>query len=185
MNQSPFFFCLILFIFPMPLTKGLELLTPLVFSLANLMTSSPCIERFVLDKLIWKSISPSKVKAFVWTTVLNWINTNDMLQKYKPLIVLSPSMYIMCGLNSKSGAHIFLHCLMWDLFGAGIFSIFEESRFCPIGLYQFLLTKFRGFGQCKEAKIRWQPSIFIVLWYIWLDKNSRVFNDSLSTLDFI
>ena len=31
----------------------------------------------------------------------------------------------------------------------------------------------------------WQFSVFVVLWYIWLEGNSRVFNDSFSTIDFL
>ena len=71
------------------------------------LTSSPNIDRFLLDKPIWKSKSPSKVKAFVWTAVLNRINTNDMLQKRRPLMALSPNMCIMCGLDFESRAHLF------------------------------------------------------------------------------
>ena len=86
----------------------------------NFFTSSPNRERFLLDKPIWKSKAPSKFKAFVWTTFLNRINTDDMLEKRKPLTTLSLNMCIMCGLDSKLGAHLFLHCpiarSLWNRF---------------------------------------------------------------------
>ena len=151
----------------------------------HFLTSSANIERFLLDKFIWKSKSPSKVKAFVWTAVLNRINTNDMLQKRRPLMALSPNMCIMCGLDSESGAHLFLHCPSARSIWNRLFGFFGESWVCPMDLQQFLLIKFRGFGSRKEAKILWQSSVFAVLWCIWLERNARVFNDSFSTIDFV
>ena len=94
-------------------------------------------------------------------------------------------MCIMWGLDSESRAHLFLHCPMARSLWIRLFGIFGESWVCPKDIHQFLLTKFRGFGSRKEAKILWQTSIFAMLWCIWLERNSRVFNDSFSSIDFI
>ena len=108
-----------------------------------------------------------------------------MLQKCRPLIALSPNICIMWGLNSESSPHLFLHCPMARSLWIRISGIFGELWVCPMDLHQFLLAKLRGFGSCKEAKILWQSSIFAMLWWIWLERNSWVFNDSFFTLDFV
>ena len=116
------------------------------------------MERFLLHKLNWKFKSPAKVKAFVWTTVFNRINTNDMLQKHRPIISLSQNMRIMCGLDSKSRAHLFLHCPI-EIFGTSFF-----LNLCgPMNLHQFLLTEFRGFGSRKKAKSYNSPWFLLFL----------------------
>ena len=43
------------------------------------MTSFPNMERFLLDKSIWKCKAPWTFKAFVWTIILNRINKNEIL----------------------------------------------------------------------------------------------------------
>ena len=63
--------------------------------------------------------------------------------------------------------------------------IYGELWIFLVDLYQFLLTKFRGFGSCKKEKILWQSSVFAVLWCILLERNARIFNDFFSTIDFI
>ena len=52
-------------------------------------------------------------------------------------------------------------------------------------LHHFLLTKFRGFGSSKGAKILWQSSFYAMLWCIWLERNAKICHDSFSTVDFI
>ena len=154
-------------------------------SYCQFLTSSPNKERFLLDKLIWKSKSPSKVKAFIWIVVFNQINTNDTLQKRRPLITLSPNICIMRGLDSKSGALHFSYCPTVRSIWIRLLGISGELWVCPMDLRKFLHTKFRGFGSRKEAKILWQSSIFAVLWCIWLERIARIFNDSFSTIDFV
>ena len=145
------------------------------------LISSPNRERFLLDKFIWKSKAPSKVRTFV----LNSINTNNVVQKRRPLTALSPNMCIMCGLDFESGAHLFVHCPMARSTKNKLFGIFRESGVCPMDLHHFLLTKLRGFGSCKDAKILQQSLVYVLLWYIWLDKHARIFNDSLLTINLI
>lgn len=149
------------------------------------LTHSPNRVYFLLDKLIWKSKTPVKVKSFVWTAVLNKINTNDMLQKRRPLTALSPNWCIMCRSTSESGDHLFLHCSTATLIWNKLFGIFGESWACPLSLNQFLAMNFRGFGCRKEARTLWLCLVFAILWCLWLERNARIFQDSFATLDCI
>lgn len=93
----------------------------------------------------------------------------------------------MCGSDLESRFFFFLHCLVASSLWNMLFGIFgEESLGFPLGLYQFILIKFRGFGSRKGVKIMWKCYIYAVLLYIrWLERFARILNDSLSTLDFI
>lgn len=63
---------------------------------------NPCLLAILLDTFIWKAKIPFKVKAFVWTVVLQRMNANDLLQRCRPNKVLSPNvcalsfLVIMC-----------------------------------------------------------------------------------------
>ena len=47
---------------------------------------------------------------------------------------------------------------------------------CPKALDQFLLTSFVGFGRKKKAKSLWQCAVYAIVWCIWLERNSCIFN---------
>ena len=55
-------------------------------------------------------ISP-KGKSFVWTTIFNRINTNDVLQKHRPLNNSYPNMCAMCSSSLETMTTIF--ALFW------------------------------------------------------------------------
>ena len=56
---------------------------------------------FVPSNLIWKAKVPSKVKMMV-RAVAQWkINTNDVIQKRRPSMVLSPDWCVLCKNASK------------------------------------------------------------------------------------
>ena len=48
-------------------------------SFFQFLTHSSNTTSFHLDKPIWKSKAPSKIKSFIWIDVLNKVNTNDIL----------------------------------------------------------------------------------------------------------
>ena len=93
------------------------------------LTHSLNTTSFHLDKPIWKSKVPSKVKSFIWTVVLNRINTNDILQVRRPHKAISPYVFVMCGANSESVSHLFLHCPVADFLCN--FGTVGECWVCP------------------------------------------------------
>ena len=60
------------------------------------------------------------------------------------------------------------------------FGIFGDCWVCLATLDQFLVISFAGFGKRKEAKSLWQCAIYATVWCIWLEHNSRTFNDRFS-----
>lgn len=117
------------FIFLLIQIRGCGLLTLMGLlsckSYFHFITSAPNNVYFLLDKPIQKSIAPSKVKSFVWTVVLNMINSNDFLQIWRPLTALSPCL--MCRSSSQTNSHLFLHCSTTSFLWNNPFGVFGEQ----------------------------------------------------------
>lgn len=56
------------------------------------LTHSPISFQFPLSKVLWNPKVPSKVKAFVWSRVLEKSNSNNVLQIRRPSKALSPAV---------------------------------------------------------------------------------------------
>ena len=78
------------------------------FFLALSNFSNPIL--FLLDKFLWSSKAPSKVKAFAWLAVHGKVNTNNKLQLRRPYKSLCPQWCMLCKGNGESIDHLFLHC---------------------------------------------------------------------------
>ena len=102
--------------------------------LFHLLTHFPNDQKFALDKLIWKF----KVKSFLWTVVLDRINTNDLLQIWRP----KSNIYVMCMDNLESVAHLFLLCPIANSLWNRLFSISGEQWVCLNSPEGFLTIRF-------------------------------------------
>ena len=90
---------------------------------------------------------------------------------------LFPLIFELCVVLVQNRLHtFFLHCCMADFLWNALFGIFGECWVCPRALYQFLLTSFVGFERRKEAKSLCQCAIYAIVWCIWLEHNSCIFN---------
>ena len=131
----------------------------------------------ILSNFFWKIKAPSKVKAFVWTAVLNRINTNDLLQIRRPNKALSPNVCVMCFQSAETNSHLFLHCevarFVWDK----LFGIFGEYWVCPADLGAFFANRCVGFGRRKDQKALWYCAVLAILWCLWLERNDRIFKN--------
>ena len=67
-----------------------------------------------------------------------------------------------------------LHCFMIDLYG--ILCLVSLVS-CPRTLDEYLFTSIGGFGKMKEAKSLWRCAVYAIVWCIWLECNSLIFND--------
>ena len=103
--------------------------------------------------------------------MLDRINTNGMLQVRRPHKAISLDACVMCGVNSKSVSHLFLHCPVADFLWSTLFGIFGECWVCFATVDQLLLTSFVGFGK-KEAKSLWHvlymPLFLVFGWNVIL-----------------
>ena len=95
--------------------------------------------------------------------------------RFKGHIGLSPLICVLCVVWVWT-----LHCSVAESLWSTLFDIFGECWVCHRTLDQLLLTNFAGFGKRKEAKSLWLCTIYATIWLIWLELNSRIFNDRIS-----
>lgn len=109
----------------------------------------------LLDKHIWKSKAPQRSNLLSGLMLLTGltVNTNDVLQKQRPLTALSPNMYVMCCSSQKNGSHLFLHHSAANSLWNRLVGIFGENQVCPKNLRRFILIKLRGFGFLKMLEL--------------------------------
>lgn len=62
---------------------------------------------FLCLSFFCKAKAPFKVKAYVWTMVVNTINTNDVRHIWRPNKTLSLDIRVMCYKSSETNNHIF------------------------------------------------------------------------------
>ena len=150
---------------------------------------SRSIENFLLDKSIWKSKAPLKVESFVWTTVFpNRINTNDMLQKHKPLIALSPNTCVICCYSSELVSHLFFSIVLLGIIFGASFEIFWENwvSLTSYDLFLFFI-KLNSEALGFINKLRFYRNVhffFAILWCLWLERNTKIFK-GISSFDNI
>ena len=93
------------------------------------LTNSLNTTSFHFNKPICKSKAPSKVKPFIWTVVLNRINTNNILQVQRPPKAISPNVCVMCG-RIQNQYHICFCIVLWLTFD-GILCLVSLVRLQP------------------------------------------------------
>lgn len=61
---------------------------------------------FPLSSFVGEAKVPFKIRALVWTLVLNKININDVLQSHRACIRISPYWCLMCKASSEYHDHV-------------------------------------------------------------------------------
>ena len=75
------------------------------------LTHSLNTTSFLIDKPIWKSKAPSIVKSFIWTTMLNRINTNDIWQVRRLYKAVFPDVLHIVQIQNQ--LHICFCTVLW------------------------------------------------------------------------
>ncbi|CAI0540589.1 unnamed protein product, partial [Linum tenue] len=124
-------------------------------------------------KLVWIPVVPSKICCFMWMVYHENISTLDNLKRRGMIL---PNWCILCKCHEESISHIFFLCpfavTIWESFRKG----FDLHGPYPPSTRDFLIA-WRGlwcvqrFSEC----IKLLPHA--VLWFIWLERNNRIFRD--------
>jgi len=102
-------------------------------------------------------------------------NTNEMIQRRRPSLFLSPQWCIMYKRKYETTDHLFLHCPMaWWLWHR-LFSIGGESWVFPDCVSRMFLINFWGLGRRKKVGVIWRCAFLAVFWVLWIERNSRFF----------
>ncbi|KAL5569671.1 hypothetical protein UlMin_026246, partial [Ulmus minor] len=136
-------------------------------------------------RFIWKSSVPHRIKVFAWLVFHGKLNTCDRVQRKNPQMILFPNRCVMCKKEAETADHLLLHCMtaryLWlkVLGEAGLYWV------APTSVKGLMLDRTLGFGRNKMAQTLWNCMVFSLLWNIWMERNSRIFEDKESVLEDI
>jgi hypothetical protein len=122
---------------------------------------------------IWRVKAPKWVTFFVWTTALGKILTHDNLRRRVIVVV---EWRVMCKKHGESVNHLLLHCdvarVVWSYF----YSLFGVEWVMPSSVLD-LLSGWDTLLSRGSANRIWKQVPLCVLWGLWRERNSRLFED--------
>lgn len=128
---------------------------------------------------IWKVAAPSKVRAFVWKSLLDRIPTRINLEKRNCLPPGVGSNCVRCVAVAESSSHLFLHCdLAWNIW-LSLMSWLDLHFVMPPNL--FIHRECWSGGSlkkkvCNGLRMIWEA----VIWVIWKARNECIFNNVIA-----
>jgi hypothetical protein len=139
--------------------------------------SQPATSQFPW-RLVWKAKVPSRVAFFIWTASLGKILTTDNLRKRRVIILDWCCLYKADG---ESVNHLLLHYPvardLWNL----VCCLFGVSWVMPRGVVDLLLCWNGSLGNREASKI-WKMIPHCIMWCLWGERNSRIFNGEESSI---
>ncbi|CAN1821012.1 Putative ribonuclease H protein At1g65750, partial [Linum perenne] len=128
------------------------------------------------QEVIWKKGVPTKIQAFCWMVRHSKIASLDNLQRRGFQLA---NRCVLCSANLESIDHLFLRyeftMRVWNRISSAL------SIFGPRGENVnsvFVEWKFMNCSQILNGGSRFVLHAF--LWFIWLERNNRIFNDKSS-----
>ncbi|XP_062093360.1 uncharacterized protein LOC133799353 [Humulus lupulus] len=129
---------------------------------------------------LWKSGVPYKIKVFGWLLFLDKLSVHENLQRRRPFHSLSPNRCANCNNNSESVGHLFLRCSFASIVWNKVLQEFGVGWCMPSSCAQLFLSHLEG---GKRVTRLWQCTVLATFWAIWLERNSRTFDDSSFSVD--
>ncbi|CAL1392585.1 unnamed protein product [Linum trigynum] len=124
-------------------------------------------------KLVWNPCVPSKICCFLWMVSHEKIATVDNLRKRGMIL---PNWCSLCKQHEESISHLFFSCpfaiAIWDNFKKA-FDL--HGPYLPF-IRQFLIA-WRGLWCDPRFRDCIKLLPHAVCWYIWLERNNRIFRD--------
>ncbi|CAN1151748.1 Transposon TX1 uncharacterized 149 kDa protein [Linum perenne] len=126
-------------------------------------------------KLIWPRCAPPKVQFFCWLVFKNSIATTDNLQRRG---FIFPNRCVLCGRAAESVDHIFIHCAFTTQVWSKLSSTLSIHGPLPSS-FKDLLLMWKYMNCAPHFAVVREVLIHSVIWNIWLERNDRIFRDSI------
>ncbi|CAN1338924.1 Putative ribonuclease H protein At1g65750 [Linum perenne] len=145
-----------------------------VRSLRNSLTSERCVNFFDFPKeVIWSNPVPPKIQGFCWMVWHKKITSVDNLQRRGMSLA---NRCVVCEQEEESVDHLFVNCQfaleVWDR---------VSSKLSLVGPRLDSVRGLFSAWKCMNFSVPFSEVSLIllhsILWYIWLERNERVFND--------
>jgi hypothetical protein len=129
----------------------------------------------VVFKRLWKGLSPSKVRAFVWQLLLGRIPTKDNLFKRR-MIPMEQVQCVFCNRCLETSLHLFLHCDVVHQIWCDITRWLGLVLIVPNSLtVSFAMWSFSSKNKKEKEGIVLIWNVY--LWVLWKARNDFVFNN--------
>lgn len=132
---------------------------------------------------LWKGLVPHRIEVFVWTALLERINTRFKLSQLR-IIDESENLCVLCKKYPETSNHLLLHCEFACELWKWWIDLWSVKWVFPMKLRdafeQWFISKKSAF-----FKKVWHASFFIIVWSIWKERNSRIFEKSENSPRFI
>ena len=148
------------------------------------MTANFIVDLAVPVSSLWHKDVPLKVVLFAWRLFHDRLPTKDILFR-RQVINFDAQACVGESGEMETSSHLLLHC---DMFGSGWYFILRW-----LGIYFVLpsdvISHFIQFSfLCGAAKSK--RSILQVIWYatmweIWKERNNRVFNNKICSIQLV
>ncbi|CAN1252348.1 Putative ribonuclease H protein At1g65750 [Linum perenne] len=130
------------------------------------------IQDFPLE-VIWSKVVPTKIQGFCWMVWHGKIASIDNLQKRGMTMV---NRCVLCEKDAESVDHIFTSCefssLVWDRVSSKL-SLFGPRHNNVKGMF----SAWKGMNCIQSFPEASKALMHSLVWFIWLERNDRVFND--------
>jgi len=124
-------------------------------------------------KVIWHVKAPKQVAFFVWTAALGKILTHDNLRRRGIVMV---EWCVMCKKYGESVDHLLLHYDVARVVWSSFYSWFGMEWVMPSSVLDLLSGWGTLLGRGPINRI-WKQVLLCVLWSLWRERNSRLFED--------
>jgi len=131
---------------------------------------------------LWKKQVPLKVSVFAWRLLRNQIPTKDNLFRRRVIPLDDTSCSGGCG-SSETMDHLLIHCDYFGMVWHRIYQWLGISFTAPASasdhLYHF--GHLAGLPRLSHSfmTVIWMATV----WVIWKERNNRIFNQKIDTLD--
>jgi hypothetical protein len=128
-------------------------------------------------KIIWGVKAPRRISFFIWTAACGKILTCDNLMRRGHVLA---AWCCMCKKGWETVDHLLIHCEVAAALWGFIFQRFGIQWVLPAKVMDLLFGWFNGFG--KHSSDIWNLVPLCLMWSLWQERNSRVFEDKEKSL---
>lgn len=118
---------------------------------------------------------PHRIEVFVWAALLEKINSRQKLAKIG-IIASENDICVLCSLHSESSNHLLLHCQFAQIIWYWWINLWGMSWVFPSNL-RSAFDQWQSPKTIPFFKKVWHACFFIIVWTIWKERNSRIFEE--------
>jgi hypothetical protein len=128
-------------------------------------------------KIIWGVKAPRRISFFLWTAACGKILTCDNLMKRGHVLA---AWCCMCKKGGETVDNLLIHCEVASTLWSFVFKRFGIQWVLPAKVIDLLYGWFNGLG--KHSSDIWNLVPHCLMWSLWHERNSRIFEDKEQSL---